>query len=97
MTKFQGRHWFFYAGVLLILVGLHLRAVDTFVLNADVTRVLASWSGPPPDTARGTIRQFVVNATSPRTPITPAPWIGWAVLSTGVVLATHSLLRGSRE
>jgi hypothetical protein len=97
MTKFQGRHGFLYAGILLILVGVHLRAVDTFVLNADATRVLASWSGPPPETARGTIRQFVINATSPREPISPPAWLGWALLSLGIVLTAQGLLRKSRK
>ncbi len=86
-----------YAGVLLLLMGGILRAVDSFVLSASTTRVLASWTGPPPETPKGAVRQIVIDTTAPRRIVTPPEWLGWALLCTGGVLTVHGLLHRWRK
>lgn len=82
-----------YAGVLLLLVGLQLRAVETFELSPGATRQLAALVGPSPDTPRGAIRQLVIDTAQPRHRITPPSWLGWTLLSAGGVLTAHRLMQ----
>jgi hypothetical protein len=88
---------YIYAGVLFLLLGLHLRVAESFVLSANATRVLASWTGPPAESPRGVVRQIVIDTAAPRQVVSPPRWLGWASLSVGVVLAANGLLRRWRK
>lgn len=81
-----------YAGVLLLLAGLQLRAVETFELSAPTTRILAGFVGPSPGTPHGAVRQLVIDTTQPKHRITPPEWLGWSLLSIGCVLTAHGMM-----
>jgi hypothetical protein len=80
------------AGILLMLIGLQLRAVQTFELSSQTTQLLAGMVGPAPETPRGALRQFVIETTEHRHRITPPPWLGWLSLSLGGVCLSQRLL-----
>lgn len=81
------------AGALLLLLGGQLRAVQTFELSPNATRLLAAWAGPSPQTTEGAVRQIAIDATQYRHRITPPEWLGWSLLSVGSVLTAHGMMR----
>ena len=81
-----------FLGILLLLIGGELRTVESFVLTPAATRVLANFSGPNTDTPSGTARPVILDATPPRKVIVPPPWLGWALLSIGIVVSAHAFL-----
>ena len=84
---------FLLAGVALLLIGGQLRAVESFVLRPEVTRVLANYQAAPPGVAP--MRQMLIDNTSPRKTLTPPAWIGWACLTVGIVLTARGFLPGA--
>lgn len=90
------RNQFFFAGVLILLIGLQLRLVQSYVLTPEATRILAKQavaanSGPTPPRLA-----FAASGGSPLLPsarkvIRPPEWLGWCLLSVGSVLILHSL------
>jgi hypothetical protein len=73
------RNQFFMAGMLILLLGVQFRSVETFVLNERTTQVLAqriqAWKQP----------QMASTGNA------PPKWLGWALVSVGSVLLLHSL------
>lgn len=84
------RNQYFMVGVIVLLLGLQLRLVDSYVLNAETTRILAKQGGSQ-------AQQLALFATSSTAPdlglkvIHPPEWIGWCLISVGAVLILHSL------
>lgn len=85
------RNRYFLSGILLILLGLQFRRVESFVLNERSTRVVA----------RLTNKQLVDNSTTfgaifePVTPtptkrITPPRWLGLSMIALGCVITFHA-------
>lgn len=85
------------AGVVLLLVGVQLRMVESYVCTPEATAVLSDWFGPAPNTAQGALQGFVVKTTSPRHVFTPPAWSAWAFISVGAVLVMNGLLRRMRK
>ncbi|HVX16078.1 MAG TPA: hypothetical protein VHC22_33140 [Pirellulales bacterium] len=83
------RNHYFMAGVVLLLLGIQLRCVDTFVLNEQSTRLLTP---QPANGAVAAIRPVfqTVTQTQKKT-VKPPEWLGWALLSIGSVLILHAL------
>ena len=86
------RHHYFAAGIVILLLGLQLRLVESYVLNEDATRWLMSKSSDKTVNAVGVASQLVP-AVGPavRKTVVPPMWAGWAALSLGSVLVLHSL------
>ncbi len=89
------RDTFMLLGLLLLLLGLQLRFVETFVLNENSTRFLVRRSArAEPATSLWKLPMSVA-AESPmrvsRKRISPPRWLGYAFLSVGVVLVLQSL------
>ena len=81
---------FIYAGVILLLAGGQMYAVESYQLTPSATKFLAHNVGPGPETAQGAFNHFMVNnASGVRETIKPPGWIAWASLSAGAVLAIH--------
>lgn len=86
------RYHYFIAGVIVLLIGIQLRMVESYVLNEDTTRWLMEQSDDP-------THQVVKQATQmmpavgplPRKTVVPPQWMGWAAISLGSVLILHSL------
>ncbi|MBL9091186.1 MAG: hypothetical protein JNL96_08170 [Planctomycetaceae bacterium] len=86
------RYHYFIAGVIVLLIGVQLRMVESFVLNEDTTRYLMEQSGDPThQVVKKTAEMFPAAGPLPRKTIVPPQWIGWASISLGSVLILHSL------
>ena len=94
-----GRLFFF--GVVILLIGLHFRSVDTFVLNDKSSTFLEekipkkkAESAPEPETRYvQSIDEWWASAetAAPAAPqrfktLTPPNWLGWSLISVGSVL-----------
>jgi hypothetical protein len=97
MPKPDIYQWSIFGGVVLLLLGIQLRLVDSYVLTPAATNMLARVSGPPSDSPEGSLRQLMIDSTSPKQQIQPPAWIGWACLSTGGVLTAFGVMRKWRN
>ncbi|GIW90104.1 MAG: hypothetical protein KatS3mg109_0536 [Pirellulaceae bacterium] len=87
------RNHFFMAGIIILLLGLQLRAVDTFTLNKEASQFLATrFPSKSEGPVATTLTQWSVGASPPplRT-IRPPRWLGYALISVGAVLILQSL------
>ncbi len=89
------RNQFFFMGLFVLLIGLQVRSVRTYILTPETTRVLAEWSDDnsvsvaqagdfSPQAAAATV-------TGARKSLSPPEWLGWCLMSIGAVLVLHSL------
>jgi hypothetical protein len=84
------RNQYFFLGVVILLVGLQLRMVSSYILTDDATRFLAE------RTQKSSAETTMVSFTSdmgalPNKVINPPEWLGWCLMSVGSVLVLHSL------
>jgi len=89
------RNQFMLIGLILLLLGVQLRLIDTFVLNERSTRFLSQqkakaeqptgWTFPASLAAKAPIPMIQ------RKKIRPPRWLGLALISLGAVLVLHSL------
>lgn len=90
------RNQFFFIGALILLLGIQVRMVDTYVLTPQATKFLAERSGNVTlASAAESPGQFLA-ANTPATPllrktIQPPEWLGWCFVSVGAVFVLHSL------
>jgi len=84
------RNHYFLAGLVILMLGIQIRMVDSFVLSSESTRFLASRL---PNAKGATFATMVPAGSSagPRKTLHPPEWLGWALLSVGSVLVLHSL------
>lgn len=91
------RNQYFMIGVVILLLGIQLRYVDSFVLNEKSSHFLSERlkKRAPAPTTTGTKTTPVVSKAgiggSPRQIVRPPEWLSWAMISVGVVLILHSL------
>ena len=86
------RNQFFLAGVLLLLMGIQLRAVDSLVLNQDFAKMITKQQNRPVAMATFSIQKLLPeDHPVPARTIRPPDWIGWALLSAGAVLVLHAM------
>ncbi len=85
------RNQYFFAGVLLLLLGGQFRMMDSMELNPHFTQFLAERTGHPL-AAVGAAAQTVSPSEEPvaRKTLVPPDWLGWSLLSLGCVLVLHS-------
>jgi hypothetical protein len=86
------RNQYFILGLVLLLLGLQVRMVETFVLNEKASKFLAERLTPAAADGEGTAAPFVppLGPTARRT-VRPPVWLGYALMSIGAVLILHSL------
>lgn len=90
------RNQFFFAGTLILLIGIQLRLVQSYVLTPEATRMMAKQavaanSGPAPPKLAFAAREPSPLLPAARKVIRPPEWLGWCLLSVGSVLILHSL------
>ena len=86
------RNQFFMAGLLILMVGAQLRAVDTFVLNEKTTQFLAQrMKDTQVASANDFSNNFAAAVPISKKRVQPPRWIGWSMISIGAVLVLHSL------
>lgn len=84
------RNHYIVIGIVLILLGVQLKMVDSFVLNEAASKRLLPKGQR---TLSSDLTQFAMVAAPAATKktITPPPWAGWLVISAGAVLTLHAL------
>jgi len=89
--EFNRNQWFL-AGIVVLLLGLQLRYVETFVLNERTTQFLAQKMKDAELVASNDMGASLA-ASSPvaKKVVTPPRWIGCLLVSMGSVLLLYSL------
>jgi hypothetical protein len=90
------RNQFFFLGMFILLIGIQMRTVDTFVLSPEATKFLAERSGNATVASAATSPGAFIAANTPANPMMrkslhPPEWLGWCLVSIGAVLVLHSL------
>ncbi len=79
-------------GLVLLFIGLQFRMVDSVVLTPEFTKFLAERTGHPVATASNAMETLLGQETSvPPKTFRPPEWIGWALISFGIVMILHSM------
>jgi hypothetical protein len=96
MSMYRNRY--FLLGILLILLGIQFRMIDSFVLNESATHALARFnkSAPVADNS-GVSSLFVQMYPKPGKRIEPPRWMGLAMITLGAVISCHALVIPGRE
>ncbi|TWU49675.1 hypothetical protein [Rubripirellula reticaptiva] len=90
MSMYRNRY--FLAGILLILLGIQFRMVDSFLLNESTTRALARVTKSTPVADNSTMSSFLMQVhPKPMKRVTPPRWLGLAMIAVGVVCSSHAL------
>lgn len=88
-------HRFFALGVVCILMGLQMRAVESFVLTPKASQFIErNIRNSGLQTERTAYRFDSILMTGgpvPKKTVTPPRWLGWATISIGAVLTLHGL------
>ena len=89
------RNQIFLGGLVVLLLGIQLRIVDSYVLNERATQFLAQrmqqLNGNQPASANDLSTMFAAQAPIGNKRIDVPPWIGYSLLSIGGVLVLYSL------
>lgn len=86
------RYHYFIVGLIVLLVGIQLRLVESYLLNEETTRWLMQQSNDPAVQVAKTATELLPAAAGgPRKTVVPPDWLGWALISIGSVLVLHSL------
>jgi hypothetical protein len=90
-------HVWLYVGLMVGMLGLQLRMVETYVFTQESTKVLNDWVGPNQESPTGAIQRWAVNEGVVQKQFRPPIWLGYALMSTGGVLFVHGwLLRNGK-
>jgi hypothetical protein len=90
------RNQYFLIGIVVVLLGVQLRMVDSYVLNGPATKFVVEKFGSPEQkaaagTAIPTLETAGNGASATLRTVKPPVWTGWAAISIGAVLILHSL------
>ncbi|MHB8972427.1 MAG: hypothetical protein ACYC3X_20915 [Pirellulaceae bacterium] len=78
-------------GLVVLALGFQFRMVDSFVLNEKTTEIIAKRLNKSDIVATTFVPSFAAVASVNRRVIKPPRWLGFMMLSVGVVLCLHSL------
>jgi hypothetical protein len=84
------RNQYFFMGIVLLLMGLQFRAVNSYTLTPEATRFLAERT----QTSASDGALFALSTdfgAGPQKVVKPPDWLGWCLVSVGGVLILHSL------
>ncbi|QEG39948.1 hypothetical protein UC8_19500 [Roseimaritima ulvae] len=86
------RNRYFLIGMLLILIGIQFRMVESFVLNEQTTRVLAKVTNTKPVASSDMMSSLLMQVyPAPTKRIAPPRWIGLAMIAVGAVVSLHAI------
>jgi hypothetical protein len=85
------RNQYFMLGLVILLLGLQVRMVETFVLNEKSSRFLAERLSPLSGGDEANRSYLASVGPAPRRTVRPPTWLGYALMSIGAVLILHSL------
>lgn len=88
----MNRNRYFLLGVLLVLLGIQFRMIDSFVLSEPATRALARVSKNTPVANNDSMTAFLMQVhPSPMKRVTPPRWLGLAMIAIGSVVSLHAI------
>ena len=92
------RNRYFMFGVILFLLGLQFRLVDSFVLNENSTRALHRLVQKA-NIADSNIATnvYMQVASSPKKNLRPPNWLGFVLLTVGGVMSLHAMVLPRRQ
>jgi hypothetical protein len=87
------RNRYFMAGMLLVMLGIQFRLVQSFVLNEPTTRALARISKQNPVASNApSMASFLIQVyPNPKKSVEPPRWLGLAMVTVGAVVALHAM------
>jgi hypothetical protein len=86
------RNHFFALGLVLLMLGLQLRQVESFTLSERTSKFLSERLNRTSGESDGGVRPLLASiGPTPRQTIHPPEWLGFALISVGSVLVLHSL------
>ena len=88
----MNRNRYFLVGVLLILLGIQFRMIDSFVLNEPTTRALSNVSRSSQPTVNDSFSAFLMQVhPKPTKRVHPPRWLGLAMIAVGTVVSLHAI------
>ncbi len=84
------RNQYFFAGLVILLLGIQFRMVDRYVLTPEATKIVNQASDKQAAAASTSPFGQSANLTGNRS-LAPPDWLGWCLMSVGSVLILHSL------
>ena len=91
------RNRYFMFGVVLFLLGLQFRLVDSFVLNENSTRALHRFSQRSNIIDSNLATNVYMQVGTPKKSLRPPNWLGFVLLSVGGVICLHAMVLPRRE
>ena len=83
---------YFHAGLLVILLGLQLQVIDSFVLSEGATRALARVAKTEQVASRANMTSLLMTVhPEPKKKVTPPDWLGLTLVTAGVMMCGHSI------
>lgn len=87
----MNRPQMYMAGIIILLLGLQFRAIDSIVLTEQATQFLAEKMDSM-ETASTAPTILAARVPVMKKTVTPPRWIGWSLVSIGGVMVLHSLV-----
>jgi hypothetical protein len=85
------RNQYFFAGLLLLLVGGQFRMIQTVDLTPEFTQFLAERTGHPLASVNAATQSLTPSERPlAKKTVCPPDWLGWSLISIGSVLVLHS-------
>ena len=78
-------------GLVVLALGIQFRRVDSFVLNQKTTEMIAKRLQKKDAVATTFVPSFQSSPPASRRVVKPPRWLGFMMISVGVVLVLHSL------
>jgi hypothetical protein len=91
------RNRYFMFGIILFLLGLQFRIVDSFVLNESSTRALHRFAQKSNIADSNMATNLAMRVGTPKKNLRPPNWLGFVLLSVGGVMSLHALVLPKRE
>jgi hypothetical protein len=91
------RNRYFMFGIILFLLGLQFRIVDSFVLNESTTRAMHRFAQQSKITDRNLATDVYMQVSTPKKSMRPPNWLGLVLLTVGGVMSLHALVLPRRQ